>query len=302
MEYDRPMAVKQASRGFHWQVRVSERRTILIIGDLIVGIISLGIALYNWGVSERFTGFTLEFIQKRVPAWFFLLPLIWVILMVELYDVHRSADWGQTIRGVASAVIVGLVLYLVLYFYYVNPPKSLLPRRGVATFVISVSVLTLLWRWLFIRIFTNSQFMRRVLLVGGGNSGELLLKTINSLKVKPFILTGIIDDDHRKLGTTIEGVPVIGTGTQLLRLAEENNISEVIVAITGEMQGHLFQALLDAQEMGIEIIRMPTAYQELLGRVPIMTLEANWILRSFVDEVRVSGFYLLSMSRRRWLV
>lgn len=294
MEYDRPMAVKQASRGFHWQVRVSERRTILIIGDLIVGIISLGIALYNWGVSERFTGFTLEFIQKRVPAWFFLLPLIWVILMVELYDVHRSADWGQTIRGVASAVIVGLVLYLVLYFYYVNPPKSLLPRRGVATFVISVSVLTLLWRWLFIRIFTNSQFMRRVLLVGGGNSGELLLKTINSLKVKPFILTGIIDDDHRKLGTTIEGVPVIGTGTQLLRLAEENNISEVIVAITGEMQGHLFQALLDAQEMGIEIIRMPTAYQELLGRVPIMTLEANWILRSFVDEVRVSGFYLLS--------
>lgn len=294
MEYDRPMAVKQVSRGFHWQVRVSERRTILIIGDLIVGLLSLGIALYMWGVSERFSGFTLEFIQKRVPAWFFLLPLVWVILMVELYDVHRSADWGQTIRGVASAVIVGLVLYLILYFYYVNPPKSLLPRRGVATFMISASMLTLLWRWLFIRIFTNSQFMRRVLLVGGGNSGELLLRTINSLKVRPFMMMGIIDDDHRKLGTTIEGVPVIGAGTQLLRLSEENNISEIIVAITGEMHGHLFQALLDAQEMGIEIIRMPTAYQELLGRVPIMTLEANWILRSFVDEVRVSGFYLLT--------
>jgi lipopolysaccharide/colanic/teichoic acid biosynthesis glycosyltransferase len=38
---------------------------------------------------------------------------------------------------------------------------------------------------------------------------------------------------------------------------------------------------------------MPTAYEEVLGRVPILMLEANWILRSFVDEVRVSGFYLL---------
>jgi lipopolysaccharide/colanic/teichoic acid biosynthesis glycosyltransferase len=55
----------------------------------------------------------------------------------------------------------------------------------------------------------------------------------------------------------------------------------------------MFQTLLDAQEQGVEIIRMPTLYEELLGRVPILSLEANWILKSFVDEVRVSGFYLL---------
>ena len=48
----------------------------------------------------------------------------------------------------------------------------------------------------------------------------------------------------------------------------------------------MFQALLDAQETGVEIVRMPTAYEELLGRVPILCLEANWILRSFLDEAR----------------
>jgi lipopolysaccharide/colanic/teichoic acid biosynthesis glycosyltransferase len=55
----------------------------------------------------------------------------------------------------------------------------------------------------------------------------------------------------------------------------------------------MFQALLDTQERGVEITRMPVAYEELLGRVPIRTLEANWILRSFVDETRVSSFYIL---------
>jgi lipopolysaccharide/colanic/teichoic acid biosynthesis glycosyltransferase len=51
--------------------------------------------------------------------------------------------------------------------------------------------------------------------------------------------------------------------------------------------------LLDAQEAGAEIVRMPKVYEELMGRVPILLLEANWILTSFVDELRVSGFYLL---------
>ena len=39
---------------------------------------------------------------------------------------------------------------------------------------------------------------------------------------------------------------------------------------------------------------MPAAYEEVLGRVPINYLESDWLLRSFVDEVRVSGLYLLT--------
>jgi lipopolysaccharide/colanic/teichoic acid biosynthesis glycosyltransferase len=36
---------------------------------------------------------------------------------------------------------------------------------------------------------------------------------------------------------------------------------------------------------------MPILYEEMTGRVPIQHLESDWIIRSFVDEVRVSGFY-----------
>jgi hypothetical protein len=101
----------------YWQMRVSERRTLLVIGDFIIATAALWISLYYWGVSERFMGFSMEFLQKRVPIWFFFLPLVWLVLMVELYDVHRAADWGRTVRGVAGAVAIGIVLYLALYFY-----------------------------------------------------------------------------------------------------------------------------------------------------------------------------------------
>ena len=79
---------------------------------------------------------------------------------------------------------------------------------------------------------------------------------------------------------------------QLLEIIEQKNISDIIVAISGEMQGHTFQTLLDAQEVGVEIMRMPVVYEELRQRVPIEILETDWILRSFVDSASVSGFYL----------
>jgi exopolysaccharide biosynthesis polyprenyl glycosylphosphotransferase len=274
-----------------WQLRLGERRSLLIFGDFLVGLISLFLSLYYWGSSERLVGFSTEFLQKRVPIWFYALPLIWLVLMVDNYDVHRAADFRKTVRSVLFAAAIGLVLYLLLYFYYTNPPKSMLPRLGVASYLISASILTLAWRWLYIRVFTAPQFLRRVLLVGGGVTGQRMLEVFNLLKVKPFVLTGIIDDDQDKIGAMIAGHPVIGTSEQLLEIISANHVDDLIVAITGEMQLCMFQALLNAQEKGVELFRMPTLYEDLLSRVPVLSLEADWIVRSFVDDVRVSGFF-----------
>ncbi len=136
--------------------------------------------------------------------------------------------------------------------------------------------------------------MRRTLLVGVGETGKIILKIVNELRPPPFLLVGIIDDDPRKIGLSIEGYPVFGGSDCLLDIIIEHKITDLVVAISGEMRGDMFQALLDAQELGIEITRMPVAYEEVLGRVPIRYLEADWILRSFVDHARISRFYELA--------
>jgi len=272
-----------------WQLRQGERRAILLVGDFLMASLALIISLYYWASSSRWlTG--LEFLERRPAPWFFLLPIIWIILMVELYDMHRAVNFRETVRGVITAAGIGLGIYLL--FYFTSEPNSL-PRRGIASFLLSVVILTLLWRWSFIRIFTAPTLMRRVLLVGGGRTGELLLAIINDLWPPPFFLVGIIDDDPEKIDKPIEGLSVIGNHQTLLQIIKDQNISDIIVAISGEMQGGMFQTLLDAQAAGVEITRMPVVYEDLLGRVPIRLLEADWILRSFVDQARVSGFYLL---------
>jgi exopolysaccharide biosynthesis polyprenyl glycosylphosphotransferase len=286
MSIPRPMKkIKRISLGW------GERKLLLVLGDFFIALFGLFISILYWGSTLRFINFDMEFIRTRVPAWFFLLPLIWVILLMESRDPHQVSDWKKTVRSVATAALIGVALYLILYFTYSDPPRSYLPRRGVAGFMVTVTVLTLLWRRLYIAIFTRSNFMRRALLVGGGQTGLILLQIINQLRTKPFNLVGIIDDDPLKNGNQIEGYPVIATSKQLLEITEEREITDIIVAISGQMQGSMFQALLDAHENGVDIIRMPVAYEEILGRVPIKLLEADWILRSFVDQTRINGFY-----------
>jgi exopolysaccharide biosynthesis polyprenyl glycosylphosphotransferase len=285
-----PNRVQKSKR---WRLHNRERRTVLVLGDFLIGVIALTAALYFWGRAERWLGLSVEFLVERVPAWFYFLPIIWLLLLIELYDVHRAGDFGATVRGLAMATLIGLGLYLLLFFYFTDPPRSLLPRRGVAGFFVAAPLLTLAWRFLYIRIFTAPAFMRRVLLVGGGITGQTLLSVINDLWPPPFFLVGIIDDDPRKSGMEIEGHQVLGDSDCLLAIIERESVSDIIVAISGEMQGRTFQTLLDAQEHGVEITRMPVVYEELLGRVPIRLLEADWILRSFIDQSRVSGFYEL---------
>lgn len=285
-----PIRVQKSKR---WRLHTRERRTLLVVGDLAMALLALIAALYFWSIAEAFFEFSLEFLRERPPGWYYLLPFFWVILLVELYDIHRAGNWAATVRGVAAATLIGIGLYLLLFFYFTDPPRSLLPRRGVAGFFIAAPVLTLIWRLIYIRIFTAPAFMRRVLLVGAGKAGETLVKVIDDLWPPPFYLVGIIDDDPEKTGMEIDGHPVLGGSDQLLTLIQEESVSDIVVAISGEMQGSTFQILLDAQESGVEISRLPAMYEELMGRVPIRLLETDWILRSFVDQSRVSEFYEL---------
>jgi FlaA1/EpsC-like NDP-sugar epimerase len=170
-------------------------------------------------------------------------------------------------------------------------PKGSLPRQGVGAYLAVAAVLTLSWRLIYIRLYTDPAFMRRVLIIGAGNAGSTLVSAYRKLWPPPFFLVGLIDDDPTKVESTIEGYPILASSDKLLNLIEDQGISDLIVAINGEIQGETFQKLLDAQEQGIEIIRMQTLYEELLGRVPIQHLESDWIIRSFVDETRMHGLY-----------
>jgi len=275
-------------RSNSWRVRPREQRTILLIGDLFVSVLALFGGLYFWGQKYDWLKFSLDFLKQRVELWFYLLPFIWMIFLVELYDLHRAKNLRQTAGGIALAALAGLLLYALVYLI---SPQGSLPRLGIGFFLVFASVLTFLWRLAFIQIFTSQAFLRRVLVIGAGKAGETIAQAYKDLRSQPFLLVGFTDDDPQKIGKTLDGFPILAGNDHLLETIGAQAITEIIVAISGRMLGGTFQAILDAQEAGVEVVRMPAVYEELLGRVPIHHLESDWLIRSFVDEASVGGFY-----------
>ena len=278
-------------RPIGWRVRSRDQRIILLIGDAFVSTIALFGGLYFWGSKDSWLKFSLNFLQQRVDFWFWLLPVIWMVLLVELYDPHRARNLRQTVAGIALAATAGLLLYALVYFISL---KGSLPRLGIGVFLVFASVLTLIWRLIYVRIFTAQAFLHRVLIIGAGSAGETLVKVYNKMNPKPFFLVGFMDDDPTKVGKELDGFPILAGNDRLLETIEEKCITEIVIAITGEMQGSTFQVLLDAQQSGMEIIPMPNMYEELLNRVPIHHLESEWLIRSFVNDARVDSFYEFS--------
>lgn len=272
-----------------WHLRSSEQRFLLILGDLLAGILALLIALFVWGTSSsEWLGFNLEFLRTRPPFWFYLLPFLWIILMIELYDLKRAHKLMDTLKGIGLATILYATLYLIIYFS--SEPNSL-PRLGVAVFVGSIAILTLIWRMLYIRLFTAPNMMRRVMIIGAGKAGQTLVKVVSEQNPAPFNLIGLVDDDPQKLGTRVHDFEILGNSLSLNELVRTYKISDLILAISGELNNSMFQSILSAQEAGINLSTMSEIYEELLTRVPIFLLEADWIIRSFVEKISSSSFY-----------
>ena len=273
----------------YWKINQTERRVMLFIGDLVIAGLALLTSIFIWSQAPaEWLNFSSTFLHERVPVWFYLMPFIWLVLMVDMYDVQRANNRQETVKGVSIAAALSAGLYLIVYFS--SQPDSM-PRRGVAGFVVSVYLLTLLWRFIYIAIFTQPQFLRRVLIVGAGNAGTSLVNVYNQLLPQPFYLVGFIDDDIQKTGMEIGGFHVLGTSSKLIEIIRENSITDLVCAISGEMEPETVNTLLLAEEAGIEITTMPIMYEKLLGRVPIFLLQSDWILRSFVDHVHLSGTF-----------
>ncbi len=274
-----------------FRLKLSERRFILILGDFLIAAVALLIALYVWGSGDSWYSFSIEFLKYRAPAWFYLLPFIWLILQVDTYDNRKSANIRLTLRSIGLVFLVSVIIYLVIYFAV--EPYSL-PRLGVAVFILAATVLTLIWRFIYIRTFTSVSRQQRVVIVGAGKAGTALVGVISELDPPPFKLIGMIDDDPAKLGTSIQGFPILGNHENMAEVIANQGITDLILAISNEMNHGMFQSILTAQEDGVNLTTMTETYESLSGRVPIDLLESDWVVRAFLDRAPTSGFYRIA--------
>ena len=100
-----------------------------------------------------------------------------------------------------------------------------------------------------------------MLVVGAGWSGRTLAQASSGRESEDYCAVGFVDDDPAKQGTEVGDLPVLGGSVHVTALVRARQVDEPVVAVTHDIRGELFQALMDWRAMGVHVVRMPDLYE-----------------------------------------
>ncbi len=104
----------------------------------------------------------------------------------------------------------------------------------------------------------------RVLIVGAGDAGSMLLKDLLHNRSVRLLPAGMIDDDRRKIGRRLHGVPVLGTITAIPCLVERLGVDLVLLAIPSATSALVREVAALCEQAHVTLKVLPSV-QELVG-------------------------------------
>jgi len=115
---------------------------------------------------------------------------------------------------------------------------------------------------------------RRLLIVGAGDAGEMLMREIVRTHAARYEVIGFVDDNTVKVGERIHNVPVLGPIVETPRLVSDNEIDEVIIAIPSASGKEMRQIVDLCSGTGAHIRTLPGMDKLIDGRVTVNQLQA----------------------------
>ena len=175
---------------------------------------------------------------------------------VGLHDLGRIF-WASLASSAVFFVVVHLVFGLAEY------PRSIIILTGLLSgFYIAGIRMAVRWFREWLQIVAPTA--RRVLIVGAGRAGELLVRDMLSDPSYHSRPVGFIDDDPVKRKMKIHGIPVVGTIGEIKQVVDRLEAQEIIVALPSASTVTK-QKILAASEGCTAPIKVLPNVKQLLG-------------------------------------
>ncbi len=113
---------------------------------------------------------------------------------------------------------------------------------------------------------------KRVLIVGAGAAGEMILRELLANPQLALEPVGFVDDDPRKHNTRLNDVPVLGALSETRTLIEQHRIEEILIAMPAAPGGVVRGVVRAAMEARIPARTVPALSEILSGRVSMSHL------------------------------
>lgn len=186
----------------------------------------------------------------RAFPFFFILKLS-LFIIFRMYKITWRYVGLNDLQNIILALTASEALLMVLILIPLPPPinsylsvllsfDSSLPVFPRSIFLIDwiLSVILLsglrISKRVYLELIIKKRFIGRgtkTLIIGAGNTGEMILRDIARQNFSDFYPVGFLDDDTRKIGAYIHGIKVIGSTDKLKDSIMEYGVESIIIAI-----------------------------------------------------------------------
>lgn len=235
-------------------------------------------AVYG-GAHMRFFGDTaavVSSIGSLMPrAMIFAPVMIMSMIAMGLYQARlRETFTGILLRIMTSFLIGVSVLALIFYLF-----PSIFLGRGALVLTLIISFLGIsLTRAGFYLLSSRDKLKRRVLVLGTGERANSLSQLRRQADQRGFYITGYvhITGEH----DLVDPDKVLHLDSDLAEYALEQEIDEIVVAVTDRRKQFPLHALLDCRMSGIGVIDLLTFFERESGKVRLDLLHPSWLIFS----------------------
>ena len=214
-----------------------------------------------------------EIPQEYLMAWLKFAPIYGVVSIVVFWAFHlyrsiwRFASFIELERTCFASCILGVfhAVFITLFF----------ERMPITYYVIGISIQFLLtiairFSYRFVLLERSKGFrlsgkkpVSRVMLIGAGAAGQLLLRDLRNGRRTGDKVCCIIDDNSNKWGRYIDGVPVVGGRDDILLNVEKYQIKKIFLAIPSATPEQRRDILDICKETSCELKILPSAYKDM---------------------------------------
>lgn len=235
---------------------------LFVVYDIVAVAMAYFLALW-FRFDCRFS----EIPDYYLMAWLKFTPIYIVISIVVfwLFRLYRSiwkyASFTEIKRIIcASGVLMVLHTALITVLFY-RMPISYYVIGGIIQFLMIVLV-RFTYRFISMEREKNIKLSQalinnRVMLIGAGEAGQMILRDLQSSKRLNENICCIIDDDKKKQGRYLYGVPIVGGREEILLNVEKYNIQKIYLAMPGASVDQRRDILSICKETNCQLKSLP---------------------------------------------
>ena len=199
-----------------------------------------------------------------------------VFVFARMYKtVWKYASYIEAARTVATSVAVSLVYCAVIHFAVIKMPLSYYLVGTILQFLLLLGIRVMYRLYLAqrSRVKAADDHRSRVMIIGAGSAGLMLLRDIANAKELNDKVVCMIDDDPNKWNRFLENVPIVGGREDILSSVEKYKVNKIYLAIPTARAEDKKDILSICNETNCELKQLPGMYQLVLGQVTVSAMK-----------------------------